>query len=138
MGLEETSDINFILQQATLQLASCGPWDEVKMLTTTYVTSSWPTCSFKFRNPPQPICCCRACTNAVCLSEMLLYLIQTSFLLILQSQLTQLSSRSLPHSTNSVLSFHNTTHFPIPKVHHLRIIFFNISITCYPIKCKRT
>ena len=42
MGLEETSDINFILQQATLQLAFCGPRDEVKILTTTYVTSSWP------------------------------------------------------------------------------------------------
>lgn len=109
-------------------MASHCPWDEVKMLTTTYAASIWPTFSFVFRNPVQPLCCCRACTNAVCLSEVLLYLIPPptlphQLLLILQSQLKQLSSRSLPDSSNLVLSFHSTVYFPLFKMQHLGSIF---------------
>lgn len=62
------------------------------------------------RNPPQPICCCRTCTSAVCLSETLLYPSRLhsslSFSLNLNN-FPQEAFLTLP----PVLSFQSTTHF---------------------------
>lgn len=128
VGLEETSDINSTLQQDTLQWLPIALGMRSKCCPQHTQPPSglhFPSCSviqsnlFVAAELAQMQSVCLKCFSISSHPQLFLTNSSLSFSL----NLKQLSSRSLPDSSNLVLSFHSTVYFPLFKMQHLISIF---------------